>query len=45
MQASFVALALIVYEWTNTLGTQAIVFAFIYWLGAFIWFWQTSSAD
>jgi UDP-GlcNAc:undecaprenyl-phosphate GlcNAc-1-phosphate transferase len=45
MQASFVALALTVYEWNDFLGTQAIVFASIYWLGAFFWFWQTSSTD
>jgi UDP-GlcNAc:undecaprenyl-phosphate GlcNAc-1-phosphate transferase len=45
MQASFVALALVTYKWTASLGTPAIALAGAYWLGAFFWFWQTSSTD
>ena len=45
MQASFVALALVTYKWTAYLGTPAIALAGAYWLGAFFWFWQTSSTD
>jgi UDP-GlcNAc:undecaprenyl-phosphate GlcNAc-1-phosphate transferase len=45
MQASFVALALIVYKWTASLGTPVIVLAGAYWLGAFVWFWRIPSSD
>jgi UDP-GlcNAc:undecaprenyl-phosphate GlcNAc-1-phosphate transferase len=45
MQASFVALALIVYTWTASLGTPVIVLAGAYWLGAFVWFWRIPSSD
>ncbi|MEI7541216.1 MAG: MraY family glycosyltransferase [Actinomycetes bacterium] len=45
MQASFVALALIVYKWTATVGTPVIVLAAAYWAGAFIWFWRIPSTD
>jgi UDP-GlcNAc:undecaprenyl-phosphate GlcNAc-1-phosphate transferase len=45
MQASFVALALIVYTWTASLGTPVIVFAGAYWLGTFVWFWRIPSSD
>jgi len=45
MQASFVALALIVYTWTASLGTPVIVLAGTYWLGAFVWFWRIPSSD
>ena len=45
MQASFVALALITYKWTASLGTPAIALAGAYWLGAFVWFWRIPSND
>jgi UDP-GlcNAc:undecaprenyl-phosphate/decaprenyl-phosphate GlcNAc-1-phosphate transferase len=45
VQASFVALALIVYKWTASLGTPVIVLAGAYWLGAFVWFWRIPSSD
>ena len=45
MQASFVALALVTYKWTASLGTPAIALAGAYWLGAFIWFWRIPSSD
>jgi UDP-GlcNAc:undecaprenyl-phosphate GlcNAc-1-phosphate transferase len=45
MQASFVAIALVVYQFSNTLGTQGVVLAGAYWLGAFVWFWRIPSAD
>ena len=45
MQASFVALALIVYKWTASIGTPVVAVAGAYWLGAFIWFWRIPSAD
>ena len=44
MQASFVALALITYKWTASLGTPAIMLAGVYWLGAFVWFWRIPSS-
>ena len=45
MQASFVALALVVYKWTASLGTPVIALAGAYWLGAFAWFWRIPSQD
>ena len=45
MQASFVALALVTYKWTASLGTPAIALAGAYWLGAFMWFWRIPSSD
>ena len=45
MQASFVALALVTYKWTASLGTPAIALAGLYWLGAFVWFWRIPSSD
>ena len=45
MQASFVALALVIYTWTDVLGVGAIALAALYWLGAFIWFWRIASTD
>jgi len=45
MQASFVALALVVYKWTASLGTPVIALAGTYWLGAFVWFWRIPSQD
>ena len=45
MQASFVALALVTYKWTASLGTPAIALAGAYWLGAFVWFWRIPSMD
>jgi len=45
MQASFVAIALIVYSYSTTLGTPGVVLAGIYWLGAFVWFWRIPSSD
>jgi UDP-GlcNAc:undecaprenyl-phosphate GlcNAc-1-phosphate transferase len=45
MQASFVAIALVVYFFSNTLGTPGGVLAGVYWLGAFVWFWRIPSSD
>jgi UDP-GlcNAc:undecaprenyl-phosphate GlcNAc-1-phosphate transferase len=45
MQASFVAIALVVYNYSTTLGTPGVVLAGIYWLGAFVWFWRIPSND
>ena len=45
MQASFVAIALVVYSYSTTLGTPGVVLAGAYWLGAFVWFWRIPSTD
>jgi UDP-GlcNAc:undecaprenyl-phosphate GlcNAc-1-phosphate transferase len=45
MQASFVGIALIVYSYSNTLGTPGVVLAGLYWLSAFVWFWRIPSSD
>ena len=45
MQASFVAIALVVYNYSTTFGTQGVVLAGVYWLGAFVWFWRIPSSD
>ena len=45
IQASFVAIALVVYSYSNTLGTPGVVLAGLYWLGAFVWFWRIPSSD
>ena len=45
MQASFVAIALIIYSYSTTLGTPGVVLAGAYWLGAFVWFWRIPSSD
>ena len=45
MQASFVAIALVVYFYSTTLGTPGVVLAGLYWLGAFVWFWRIPSSD
>ena len=45
MQASFVAIALVVYFFSTTLGTPGVVLAGLYWLGAFVWFWRIPSSD
>ena len=45
MQASFVAIALVVYFLSDTLGTTGVVLAGLYWLGAFVWFWRIPSSD
>jgi len=45
IQASFVAIAFIVYSNSTTLGTPGVVLAGIYWLGAFVWFWRIPSSD
>jgi UDP-GlcNAc:undecaprenyl-phosphate GlcNAc-1-phosphate transferase len=44
IQASFVAIAFIVYSYSSTLGTLGVVLAGIYWLGAFVWFWRIPSS-
>jgi UDP-GlcNAc:undecaprenyl-phosphate GlcNAc-1-phosphate transferase len=44
-QASFVAIALVVYNFSTTLGTPGVVLAGAYWLGAFVWFWRIPSSD
>ena len=45
MQASFVVIALVIYSKSTTLGTQGVVLAGAYWLGAFVWFWRIPSSD
>jgi UDP-GlcNAc:undecaprenyl-phosphate GlcNAc-1-phosphate transferase len=45
MQASFVAIALVVYFFSTRLGTPGVVLAGAYWLGAFVWFWRIPSSD
>ena len=45
MQASFVAIALVVYFFSTTLGTPGVVLAGLYWLGAFVWFWRIPSSN
>ena len=45
IQASFVAIALVVYNYSSTLGTPGVVLAGLYWLGAFVWFWRIPSSD
>ena len=45
MQASFVAIALVVYSYSTTLGTPGVVLAGAYWLGAFVWFWRIPAID
>ena len=45
IQASFVAIAFIVYSFSTTLGTPGVVLAGIYWSGAFVWFWRIPSSD
>jgi len=45
MQASFVAIALVVYNYSTTFGTSGVVLAGAYWLGAFVWFWRIPSSD
>jgi len=45
MQASFVAIALVVYNYSTTFGTPGVVLAGAYWLGAFVWFWRIPSSD
>jgi UDP-GlcNAc:undecaprenyl-phosphate GlcNAc-1-phosphate transferase len=44
-QAVFVASALVVYQWTATLGTPLIVVTGLAWLTALVWFWQIPSTD
>ena len=45
IQASFVAIAFIVYSYSSSLGTPGVVLAGLYWLGAFVWFWRIPSSD
>ena len=45
LEASFVAIALVVYFHSDTLGTPGVVLAGLYWLGAFVWFWKLPSTD
>ena len=45
MQASFVAIALVVYNFSTTFGTPGVVLAGLYWLGAFVWCWRVPSSD
>ncbi len=45
MQAGFVAIALVVYSYSTTLGTPGVVLASLYWLCAFVWFWRIPSSD
>ena len=45
IQASFVAIAFIVYSFSTTLGTPGVVLAGLYWLSAFVWFWRIPSSD
>ena len=45
MQAGFVAIALVIYSYSTTLGTPGVVLASLYWLGACVWFWRIPSSD
>ena len=45
MQASFVGIALVVYFFSESLGTPGVVLAGACWLGAFVWFWRIPSSD
>ncbi len=45
MQASFVAIALVVYFFSTILGTPGVVLAGLYWLSAFVWFWHIPASD
>ena len=45
IQASFVAIALIVYLFDRNIGTTGVFVALIYWIGLFIWFWRIDSED
>ena len=45
MQASFVAIALVAYFFSTTLGTPGVVLAGLYWLGVFVWFWRIPSSN
>ena len=45
IQASFVAIALIIYLFDRNIGTTGVFVALIYWLGLFIWFWRIDSED
>jgi len=45
LQASFVVIALVVYNFSTTLGTPGVVLAGLYWLGAFVWFWRIPATD
>ena len=45
IQASFVAIAFIVYSYSTALGTPGVVLAGVYWLGTFVWFWRIPSSD
>ena len=45
MQASFVAIALVVYNYSSTLGTPGVVLAGLYWVSAFIWFWRLPATN
>ena len=45
MQASFAGIALVVYFFSETLGTPGVVLAGAYWLGTFVWFWRIPSSD
>ena len=45
IQASFVAIALVVYFFSTTLGTPGVVLSGLFWLGAFVWFWRIPSSD
>ena len=44
-QAVFVTSALVVYQWTATIGTPLIVVTGLVWLTAFVWFWRIPSTD
>ena len=45
IQASFVGIALVVYCFSDSLGTLGVVLAGLYWLSAFVWFWRIPSSD
>jgi len=45
LQASFMVIALVVYNFSTTLGTPGVFLAGLYWLGAFVWFWRIPAID
>lgn len=45
MQASFVGLALVVYNWSSVIGSLMVLLTGAYWVAAFVWFWRIPSTD
>jgi UDP-GlcNAc:undecaprenyl-phosphate GlcNAc-1-phosphate transferase len=43
--AIFGCLAIAIYTWPQTVGTQLIIGTLIFWIALFFWFWKIPSAD